>query len=250
MTDAGCLYRGEVTHARLRPKSHRFRYRVFWMLLDIDRLDEATAGTRLFSLDRFNLFSLRPSDHGDTPGMPLRQQIEAKLEAVGVALEGGTIRLLTMPRVLGYAFNPISLYYCQGADGRLSAVVYEVTSTFGERRSYVLPVGPDAPGGRFRQGCDKTLHVSPFMKMDMDYEFTGGRPGERMALKIDGYDADGLLIATAMGGVRKPLTDREILRAALALPFVTLKVTLGIHWEALRLWLKGVPPVPGPSKAA
>lgn len=250
MTEAGCLYRGEVTHARLRPKAHRFRYRVFWMLLDIDQLDEAAEGIRLFSLDRFNLFSFRPSDHGETPGTPLRQQIEAKLAAVGVALDGGTIHLLTMPRVLGYAFNPISVYYCHGADGRLAAMVYEVTSTFGERRSYVLPVETDAPGGRFRQGCDKTLHVSPFMKMDMDYAFTGGPPGERMALKIDGYDADGLLIATAMGGERKPLTDREILRAAIALPFSTLKVTLGIHWEALRLWLKGVPPVPGPSKAA
>ncbi|GAA0628744.1 DUF1365 domain-containing protein [Brevundimonas kwangchunensis] len=250
MTEAGCLYRGEVAHARLRPKAHRFRYRVFWMLLDIDRLAEAAAGTRLFSLSRFNLLSFRPSDHGETPGMPLRQQIEAKLEAVGVALDGGMIRLLTMPRVLGYAFNPISLYYCHGADGRLAAMVYEVTSTFGERRSYVLPVEPDAPGERFRQGCDKSLHVSPFMKMDMDYEFTGGPPGERMTLKIDGYDADGLLIATAMSGERKPLTDREILRAAIALPFSTLKVTLGIHWEALRLWLKGVPPVPGPSKAA
>jgi DUF1365 family protein len=250
VTEAGWLYRGEVTHARLRPKGHRFRYGVFWVLLDIDRLEEATAGARLFSLNRFNLFSLRESDHGETPGKPLRQQIEAKLAAVGVGLDGGPIRLLTMPRVLGYAFNPISLYYCHGADGRLAAMIYEVTSTFGERRSYVLPVEPDAPGERFRQRCDKTLHVSPFMKMDMDYEFTGGPPGERMALKIDGYDADGLLIATAMGGERRPLKDREITRAAIALPLSTLKVTLGIHWEALKLWLKGVPPVPGPSKAA
>jgi len=250
VTEAGWLYRGEVTHARLRPKAHRFRYGVFWVLLDIDRLEGATAGVRLFSLNRLNLFSFRPSDHGETPGEPLRQQIEAKLAAVGVSLEGGPIRLLTMPRVLGYAFNPISLYYCHGKDGRLAAMIYEVTSTFGERRSYVLPVELEAPGERFRQRCDKTLHVSPFMKMDMDYEFTGGPPGERMALKIDGYDAEGLLIATAMGGERRPLTDREIMRAAIALPFSTLKVTLGIHWEALKLWLKGVPPVPGPSKAA
>lgn len=248
MTEAGALYRGEVTHARLRPKEHRFRYRVFWLLLDIDRLDEAAAGTRLFSLDRFNLFSLRPRDHGEAAGVPLRAQLEARLAAVGVDLQGGMIRLLTMPRVLGYAFNPISIFYCHAPDGRLAAMIYEVTSTFGERCSYVLPTDPDAPEGRFRHGCDKTLHVSPFMKMDMDYEFTGGPPGERMALKIDGYDGDGLLIATAMSGKRRPLTDREILRAAIALPFATLKVTLGIHWEALRLWIKGVPPVPAPPK--
>jgi uncharacterized protein len=248
MTPAACLYRGEVTHARLRPRVHRFRYSVFWMLIDIDRLEEAARSARLFSLGRFNLFSLRPRDFGDGSETGLRSQIEAKLAAVGVTLDGGTIRLLTMPRVLGYAFNPISLYYCEDSAGRLAAMVYEVTSTFGERRAYVLPTEPGtADDGRFRHGCDKTLHVSPFMGMQMDYEFRGQAPGVRMAQVINGYDADGLLIATAMAGQRRPLTDREILRTAIALPFSTLKVTLGIHWEALRLWLKGVPPVAGPA---
>lgn len=242
MSEAACLYRGEVTHARLRPKAHRFRYRVFWLLLDVDRLAEAASRTRLFSIDRFNLFSLRPKDFGDGSETPLRAQVERELAEAGIAAPGGAIRLLTMPRVLGYAFNPISLYYCSDVEGRLAAMVYEVTSTFGERRAYVLPAGD-----RFRHGCDKTLHVSPFLQMDMSYDFRGKAPGERMALTINGHDNDGLLIATAMAGERKPLTDRQILRAALALPLVTLKVTLGIHWEALRLWLKGVPPVPGPA---
>lgn len=246
MSDAAVLYRGEVTHARLRPKAHRFRYRVFWMLVDIDRMAEAAAATRLFSLDRFNLLSLRVRDHGDGSATSLRGQIESLLDGVGVALKGGAIRLLTMPRVLGYAFNPISLYYCHAADGRLAAMVYEVTSTFGERRAYVLPVDPDGDGP-FRHGCAKTLHVSPFMTMDMTYAFRGVAPDARLALTIDGHDAEGLLIATALAGERRPLTDREIVRAVTALPFSTLKVTLGIHWEALRLWLKGVPPVPGPA---
>ena len=243
MTEAACLYRGEVTHARLRPKAHRFRYRVFWLMIDVDRMEEAAAGTRLFSLNRFNLFSMRPKDFGDGSEGSLRARIERSLTGAGIVLPGGAIRLLTMPRVLGYAFNPISLYYCSDKTGRLGAMVYEVTSTFGERRAYALA----AEDERFRHGCDKTLHVSPFMHMDMRYDFQGKAPDERMALTINGHDAEGLLIATAMAGERKPLTDREILRAAIALPLSTLKVTLGIHWEALRLWLKGVPPVAGPA---
>jgi len=248
VTRAACLYRGEVTHARLRPKAHRFRYRVFWLMVDVDRMREAASGTRLFSLDRFNLFSLRARDFGDGSGGPLRAQVERELAEAGIPAPGGPIRLLTMPRVLGYAFNPISLYYCEDRTGRLAAMLYEVTSTFGERRIHALPTDPGTPAaGRFRHGCDKTLHVSPFMHMDMTYDFRGKAPDERMALTINGHDADGLLIATAMAGERRALTDREILAAAATLPFVTLKVTLGIHWQAFRLWMKGVPPVAGPA---
>lgn len=246
MSEAGALYRGEVMHRRLRPREHGFRYRLFWVLLDIDRLDEAAAKTRLFSIGRFNLLSFQTRDHGDGSPTPLRDQARAKLEAAGIVDADGPIRLLTLPRVLGFVFNPISVWYAHRADGRLAGVIYEVTSTFGERRSYVLPThGED----RFRHGCDKTLHVSPFMRMDMTYAFRGRDPDERMRLAIDGHDPDGLLIATAMQGERRPLTNREILRATLALPFETLKVVAAIHWEALRLWLKRVPLAPDPKAA-
>lgn len=246
MTDAGSLYRGEVMHRRVRPRVHAFRYRLFWILLDIDRLDEAARTTRLFSIGRFNLLSFQPRDHGDGTETPLRTQALARLRAAGVADADGPIRLLTLPRMLGFVFNPISVWYAHRADGRLTGVIYEVTSTFGERRSYVLP----ADDALFRQDCDKTLHVSPFMKMDMTYAFKGRTPDKVMHLSIDGHDPDGLLIATAMQGQRRPLTDREILKATLALPFETLKVVAAIHWEALRLWLKGVPLAPDPKTAS
>ena len=247
MSQAGSLYRGRVMHRRMRPRVHAFRYRLFWMLLDIDRLGEAAAKTRLFSIGRFNLLSFQPRDHGDRSATDLKTQIGAQLRAAGVRDADGPIRLLTMPRMLGFVFNPISVWYAHRADGRLAAVIYEVSSTFGERRSYVLPVDDGlAAGGRFDQSCDKALHVSPFMRMDMRYHFKGRDPDERLTLAIDGHDHDGLLIATTMNGERRPLTDREILRAVLAVPLEPLKVVAAIHWEALRLFLKRVPLAPDP----
>lgn len=236
------LYSGDVVHARLRPRRHRLRYRVFWLLLDLAELDAVDRRLRLLSRNRFNLLGFHDRDHGDGSGRPLRDQILELLDREGVDIGAGAIRLLTMPRVLGYVFNPISLYYCHRPDGRLAAMVYEVTSTFGERHAYVLPVAAeDAAEDRIRQSADKRLYVSPFMTMGMRYDFRGKAPSEALTLLIDGFDREGLLIATAMRGRRRPLTDRTLLTAALAMPLLTLKVTAGIHWEALRLWLKGVP---------
>lgn len=239
------LYRGEVTHRRLRPREHRLRYRVFWLLLDLAELDEVDRRLRLLSRNRFNLLSFHDRDHGDGSGRPLRDQVTALLHREGVDIGGGAVRLLTMPRVLGYVFNPISLYYCHGPDGRLAAVIYEVTSTFGERHAYVLPT---TDGDVIRQAARKALHVSPFMGMDMGYAFRGHAPAEWMDLTIDGSDSEGLLIVAVMTGRRHALTDGAILKAALSMPFLTMKVVAAIHWEALKLWLKGVRLHSAPSK--
>lgn len=241
MTQASALYRGEVMHQRLRPKAHRLSYRVFWLLLDLTEIDALNRRLRLFSRNRFNLLSFHDRDHGDGSGRALRPQIEAWLSRAGVDIGEGPVRLLTMPRVLGYVFNPISLYYCHQADGRLAAMVYEVTSTFGVRHAYVIPVPTeDQATGLIRQGAAKALYVSPFMGMDMDYEFKGHAPGALLDLTINGLDAEGLLITAAMSAERRPLEDRDLLAAAIAMPFLTLKVMAAIHWEALKLWLKGV----------
>lgn len=243
------LYRGEVTHRRFRPREHRLRYRVFWLLLDLAELDAIDDRCRLLSRNRFNLLSFHDSDYGDGSRTGLRDQIKALLLREGVEIEGGAVRILTMPRVLGYAFNPISVYYCHAIDGRLAAMIYEVTSTFGERHAYVLPVAPDARS-MIRQGARKALHVSPFMGMDMRYAFRGHAPAQTLDLAIDGADSEGLLIVAAMTGQRRALSDRAILVAALSIPLMTLKVVVAIHWEALKLWLKGVRLHPAPSRQA
>lgn len=236
------LYRGQVMHHRLRPREHTLRYRVFWMLLDLDELDQMSRSLRFFSRNRFNLMGFHDADHGDGSETPLRVQATRLLERRGVDIGSGAIRLLTMPRVLGYVFNPISLYYCHRPDGALAAMIYEVTSTFRERRAYVLPVAPeDGRVGRIDQATGKGLYVSPFMDMDMRYAFKGSVPDERLDLAIDGLDSQGLLIATAMRGRRRALSDRALLAAMAAMPLLTIKVVAAIHWEALKLWLKGVP---------
>lgn len=239
MTAAGALYRGNVLHRRLRPCGHILRYRVLHVLLDIDRIDGLAGSLRLFSRNRFGLFAFHDRDYGAGDGTPLRAHIERLMRAAGIAPDGGAIHLLTMPRVLGYAFNPLSTWFCHGTDGHLRAIIYEVSNTFGERHSYVMAV---APGARaVRHTTAKRFHVSPFLPMDMTYAFRVLPPGERLAIGIAVSDAGGPVLSAIHTARREDLTDATLLRAAVAMPLVTLKVTVGIHWEALKLWAKRVP---------
>lgn len=241
MTWSSALYAGGVMHQRLRPRRHRLRQRVFWLLLDLAEIDGLARRLKLFSHNRWNLFAFFDRDHGDGSGRPLREQVEARMAAIGVDVAGGSIRLLTMPRVLGFVFNPISVYYCHAPDGRLAALSYEVTSTFGERRWYDLAVAPRDRDGVFRQTAAKTLYVSPFLDMELRYHFRGGVPGDRVALAVGCDDPHGRVLNASLWGERRRLADGTLLRAAATYPLMTMGVVAAIHWEALILWLKGVP---------
>lgn len=232
------LYFGTVSHRRLRPRQHALKYRLFWTLLDLDGLGDLRRGSALFSYNRFNVLSFHDKDHGDGSGAPLRPQIEAILSGHGIAFDGGPIRLFCMPRVLGYGFNPISVYFCHHKAGQLAAIVYEVHNTFGERHSYVFDAQDGRPPGP--HGCDKRFHVSPFMDMGMRYEFRTLLPAERFALAIRGTDHDGTLIHAALTGRAAPFDSAGLLRGLLLYPLLTFKVTGAIHWHALLLWLKGI----------
>lgn len=236
MTWQSALYVGRVRHHRFRPRPHALSYRVFWMLLDLNEIDGLSAKLKFFSRNRFNLYAFRDADYGDRSGRPLRSQVEETLAKAGIAHDGGPIRLLTMPRILGYAFNPLSTYFCYRRDGSLCATVYEVHNTFGEIHSYVAPA--DAAGGALRQEAEKLFHVSPFMKLDMRYAFTVTPPGERISVAIDGRDAEGRLITAVLSGKRMALGDAALLRLLATHPLLTLKVTAAIHWHALRLLAK------------
>lgn len=233
------LYAGPVMHQRLQPLRHRLRYRVFSLLLDLDEL--ASLRLRCFSVGRFNLFSFRPADHGDgsaTTVAGLRAHVDARLQQAGLPA-GGAVRLLAMPRVMGYAFNPLSLWFCHAPDGRLQALIYEVNNTFGQRHSYLIEVGA-AVGGVIAQRCDKQLYVSPFLGMAMHYRFRITPPGERLGVGISVHDdSDAAVLNARFDARRRPLTDAQLLRAFVTHPLLTLKVVAGIHWEALRLWAKG-----------
>ncbi len=237
------LYPGRVWHKRFRPRVHALRYDILMMLIDIDELDLLDAKHRWFSRNRFNLLSFRDRDHGDGSFIPLRDQIEKHLAAAGFEA-GGRITILSMPRILGRAFNPLTLYFCYTPEGALTAILYEVNNTFGERHSYLMPVTA-ASGDVVTQDCAKRLYVSPFMDMDLTYHFrvkpvAKGAEGEALAVDIDVNDAEGRMLVAAFAGRREAISDASLLKAAMAQPFQLIKVVGGIHWEALKIWLKGV----------
>jgi len=238
MTFRSSLYVGTVMHRRVRPREHKFRYHAFWLFIDLDELPALATGLRLFSHNRGNLFGLNDVDHGDGSATPLRVQMERRLAEVGIVIVGGSMKLLCMPRTLGYSFNPLSVYFCYRADASLAALVYEVHNTFGERHCYVMPA--DVASGSPAQCCDKTFYVSPFMDMDMRYEFHVTGPAERIGIAIRVSAGDGAVMHASLAGVRLDVTDRALLRMFLTIPAITLKVSAAIYWEALRLWLKGL----------
>ena len=242
---ASGLYAGRVGHTRLRPKRHSLNYGVFMLLLDLGEAESLSRRLRWFSLDRFNLVSFHPRDHGDGSETPLRTQVARHLQAAGLEVDLGPVRLLCLPRVLGYVFNPISLYFCHAVDGGLIAILYEVTSTFKERHTYLIPVAGDV--GDIRQSAAKRLHVSPFMEMALTYDFRILAPAERVRVVVDTFDAEGLLLAASFTGRRSELSDANLLAACLRHPLLTLKVVLAIHWEAVRLVAKGLRLRAGPS---
>jgi hypothetical protein len=243
------LYLGSVVHVRFKPQRHRLRYRLFWMLVDLDELPSLSRRLRLFSRDRFNLFSFRERDHLAGTAAPLRTQVERELAAAGIDLEGGPIRLLCMPRVLGTVFNPISVFLCHRRDGTLAALFYEVNNTFGQRHSYLIPVA-DPSARVIRQSCDKQFYVSPFMRMAMTYDFRVVPPAGTTTVIVNGRDADGPLISAAFTGRRASLTDRALLGVLLRFGLLAFQVLGAIHWEALKLWLKGLRLQPRPAPPA
>ena len=249
--DAAALYVGEVMHARLKPIGHRFSYRVMSLLIDLDRLDVADRQSRLFGVNRPALYSFHEADHGDRDGSSLLLYVQRQAGEHGIDLTGGRVLMLCYPRLLGYAFNPLSVYFCYRANGEPALLIYEVRNTFGGIHAYVLPVkrGEISPAG-IRQIQDKRFYVSPFVGMAIRYHFRVMPPKDCVKLRILETDGEGPLLSAAFIGYRRLLTTKELLRSFFLLPLVTLKVVAGIHWEALRLWLKGVRLAPSPDKTA
>ena len=249
--DAAALYVGDVVHARLKPVGHRFSYRVMSLLIDLDRLEVADRQTPLFGVNRRALYSFHEADHGDRDGSSLRLYAQRCAAEHGIDLTGGRVLLLCYPRLFGYTFNPLSVYFCYTPDGEPALLIYEVRNTFGDIHAYVLPVtrGDISPAG-IRQTQDKRFYVSPFVEMAMRYHFRVMLPQGRVKLRILETNSEGPLLSATFNGQRRILTTRELLRSFFSLPLVTLKIIAAIHWEALRLWLKGVRLVPRPGKTA
>lgn len=241
---SSALYVGTVVHQRFKPRGHKLRYQLAQMLFDLDDMP----ASRLFSRNRFNLISFRDSDHLDGSDVPLRSQVELMLASAGLTPDGGAIRLLCMPRVLGHVFNPISVFFCYRRDESLMALLYEVNNTFGQRHSYLIPV-EDPQAATIHQHCDKAFYVSPFMRMDMTYGFRVVPPGQTTAVVVHGDDTEGRVITASFVGRRQAISDRALASMLLRHGLLSMKVLGAIHWEAAKLWLKGLrlqprPPAP------
>lgn len=229
-----CLYAGQVMHARFKPKRHRLSYKVFCLLLDLDELE--VLKLRFLRINRGGLLSFREADHGD--GGKLRDWVRRQLEAHGIDADG-PVQMLCYPRMLGYVFNPLTVYFCHNRAGVLKGIIHEVHNTYHERHAYVLPVDT-FDEGRVQQACAKDFFVSPFVPMDCGYAFSILPPDEKIEVVIREHDAEGPLLVASFSGKREALTDSALFRAILKHPLMTVKVTLGIHWEAIKLLLKGL----------
>ncbi len=238
MTVAAGLYTGVVRHTRLKPKKLSLRHGCFWLAADIDSFGALAANLWNFSYNRFNLLSFHDCDHGSSRRGSLRAHIEQVLADARLPIQPANIMIFCMPRVIGYGFNPLTLYFCQDREGRLQAIVYEVHNTFGERHSYVAPVacGEDT----IRQTARKSFYVSPFMDMDLVYSFKLHLTDERIVLAITAADDDGPVIVTSVRADRRELNSQSLLGAWLTHPLLTLKVIAAIHFHAARLWLRGI----------
>ncbi len=241
------LYAGTVIHRRMRPCAHGLRYTIFMMLLDLDELSALSRRLRLFKADGRGLFGFHQRDHGAGAPAGLRGWVENLLLQAGITPDGGAIRVLCMPRILGHAFNPLTVYFCHRADGGLSALLYEVNNTFGQRHAYLIPVNDER--SPITQDCAKDFYVSPFMDMDLRYRFRVVPPADRVGISIDASDANGVVLVASFVGRHRALTDAALLGFFLRMPLLGLKVLAGIYWEALLIWRKGIklhplPPAP------
>ncbi|MEX0450248.1 UNVERIFIED_CONTAM: DUF1365 domain-containing protein [Spiribacter pallidus] len=236
------IYPGRLIHERRVKPHYRFAYRVFSLCLDVDRLDEAARRHRFFSHNRFNLIGFYDRDHGPKDGSSLRPWIDRQLTAAGIDLEGGRVELLCYPRVLGYVFNPLSLWFCRHADGSLRAVLAEVRNTFDEWHGYLIHDEGRPLPERLEDRAGKVFHVSPFLPREGHYRFRLQAPAERYHATVNWHNASDpeqpALIAV-QSGRRARGGDRGLLRVAVTVPLMTLKVIAAIHWQALKIWLRG-----------
>ncbi|MTI16291.1 DUF1365 domain-containing protein [Rhodobacteraceae bacterium RKSG542] len=244
-----CLYAGEVMHRRHHPKEHKLNYKVFSAYADVDNLKTTQRGWRVFKANALALFSINERDHMDEGFNDLRQYVEHMLCEGAIDWKPHTIKMLCYPRFLGRAFNPLTIYFCFSDEQTLDAIVYQVNNTFGQRHHYVV----STKGERKKllsHSCPKTFYVSPFMEVNGYYDFRLATPDEKIHVHINHRDEKKLLLTAIFNGTKTQATTATLLVYALKYAQGSLKILAGIHWEALKLWLKGIKLVPRPAPPA
>ena len=230
-----CIYNGIVTHTRFKPIRHNLRYKTFSLLLDLDEVEKLDKKLSIFSHNKFNLFSFYDKDHGDRDGSSLKTWVLSNLKKFNIHQNINTIKILCYPRIFGYVFNPLSIFYCYD-NTNLKAIFYEVKNTFNEQHTYIFKVNNNE---KIDQKCKKKFYVSPFMDMETYYNFKLLEPDEKLSVYIKQTDTEGTVLTATQTGDKKELSLKQLILNFIKYPLMTIKIISSIHYEALLLWKKG-----------
>ena len=230
-----CIYNGIVTHTRFKPIRHDLRYKTFSLLLDLDEVEKLDKKLSIFSHNKFNLFSFYDKDHGDRDGSSLKTWVLSNLKKFNIHQNINTIKILCYPRIFGYVFNPLSIFYCYD-NTNLKAIFYEVKNTFNEQHTYIFKVNNNE---KIDQKCKKKFYVSPFMDMETYYNFKLLEPDQKLSVYIKQTDTEGTVLTATQTGDKKELSLKQLILNFIKYPLMTIKIISSIHYEALLLWKKG-----------
>ena len=231
------IYNGTVVHKRFKPRIHFFRYKVFSLLIDLSELSTLDKKINFFSYNKFNLISFFDKDHGERDGTSLIEWVKKNLRENNIDAEEIKIKLLCYPRILGYVFNPLSVFYIYNNNEKLISILYEVKNTFGEQHTYIFKIEND---NLLQHNCEKKFHVSPFIEMNCNYFFRILKPSEKISVIIDQYQSNEKILFASQDGKRADLTSAELMKSYLKHPLMTFKIISAIHFEAFKLWTKGI----------
>ena len=232
------IYNGKVIHKRFKPKEHFFKYSVFSLLIDLSELNQLDKEIKFFSFNKFNLISFYEKDHGSRDGSSLVAWVKKNLEVNNIHFKDIKIKLLCYPRIFGYVFNPLSVFFIYNSNEKLISILYEVKNTFGEQHTYIFKVEDDVK--LFQHNCSKKFHVSPFIEMDCNYFFRILKPEDKMSVIIDQYQTNEKILYASQDGKRVDFNSKELLKSYLKHPLMTFKIISAIHFEAFKLWTKGI----------
>ena len=235
------IYNGVVIHKRFKPKVHFFRYSVFSLLLDITEFNLLDKDLKIFSYNKFNIISFYDEDHGPRDGTSVKDWVIKNLKYNNIKTKNIEIKLLCYPRIFGYVFNPLSVFFIYNKDSELISILYEVKNTFGEQHTYIFKTKKNE--NPIQHMCKKKFHVSPFIEMDCTYFFRILKPNNKISLIIDQHDKDGKILYASQDGIRSELNNKNLIKSYLKHPLMTFKIILAIHYEAFKLWAKGIKPV-------
>jgi DUF1365 family protein len=232
------IYNGQVIHKRFKPKVHSFRYDVFSLLIDLSELETLDKQVNFFSYNKFNWISFYDKDHGDRDGSSLINWVQKNLRKNNISTENIKIKILCYPRIFGFVFNPLSVFYVYNSNENLISILYEVKNTFGEQHTYIFRIEKDA--NLIQNNCSKKFHVSPFIQMNCNYFFRLLKPGNKISVIIDQYENEDKILYASQDGIRTDFNTKYLIKSFLNHPLMTFKIIIAIHYEAFKLWSKGI----------